>query len=70
MNRFTCEKCKMTFNKGWSDEEAMKEYAIAPWYIPDEEKSLLCDDCFIEFKKWFESLSKQEHLINMNPPHE
>ncbi len=59
--RFTCEKCLQIFDKGWSDEEALKEYAIVPWNIPGDEKELLCDDCFKEFKVWFDSLTPRQH---------
>ena len=33
MNDFTCGKCHETFIKGWSEEEAEKEFASAPWNI-------------------------------------
>ena len=61
MNEFTCEKCLQTFSKGWTDEEALKEYAIVPWNVSGHEKGLLCDDCFEAFKIWFANLTEEDH---------
>lgn len=61
MNKFTCEKCNETFNKGWSDRRAKKEYKKAPWNIPGDEIGVLCDSCFEEFKKWFDNLTEEDH---------
>lgn len=61
MNEFTCAKCKETFHKGWSDEDAEKEFVNAPWNIPGDSQGLVCDDCFIEFQKWFATLTPEEH---------
>lgn len=61
MTQFTCEKCHQTFNKGWSEEETEKEFASAPWNVPGDDRGLICDDCFEEFKKWFDSLTPEDH---------
>lgn len=67
--RFTCEKCKKTFDKGWSDEDALKEYEVSPWNLPQDGKGLVCDDCFTDFKKWFDSLTPEQHeKIRKNIP--
>ena len=45
-NEYQCEICKGIFKKGWSDEEAKQE-ALDIWgEIPNEERGLVCDDCF------------------------
>lgn len=61
MTKFICEKCHQTFSKGWSEEEAEKEYDTAPWNIIGDDRALICDDCFEEFKKWFYSLTPEDH---------
>lgn len=46
-NQFTCAKCHQTFYKGWSDEDAEKEYNEV---FPDsiDEVDVVCDDCYKE----------------------
>jgi len=67
--RFTCEKCLKTYDSGWSDAEAEKEFQSVPWNVPGDERGLLCDDCFKEFKKWFDSLTPAQHKqIKKNIP--
>jgi hypothetical protein len=60
MKEFTCEYCLRTFKKGKSDAEAMKEYASAPWNVPNDDIGVLCEYCFQEFKQWFSSLSEEQ----------
>jgi hypothetical protein len=61
MNDFTCEKCQKTFTKGWTKEEAEKEYSVAPWNVRGDDRGLICDDCFQEFKEWFSKLTPEDH---------
>lgn len=61
MNDYKCEKCNGTFKKCWSDLEAKKEFETAPWNISGDEIALICDNCFSEFKVWFDSLTDQDH---------
>lgn len=61
MNIFTCDKCKETFNKVLTDEEAEKEYSIAFWTVSGADRRVLCDDCFNDFKKWFALLTPEQH---------
>lgn len=53
--RFTCERCQVSFDSEWSEEEAKQEYELSPWNVPGQEAGVVCDDCFEEFKDWFES---------------
>jgi len=61
MSEFTCDRCNETFNRGWTEEEAKKEFDTAPWNIPGEDIGILCDDCFEGFKIWFDSLTEEDH---------
>lgn len=56
-NTFTCDLCKETFVKGWTDEEAMEEHSeIFPEsFKPKEEHACICDDCFNEFMAWMDA---------------
>lgn len=58
---FTCEKCNQIFNKMRSDEDAKAEFMEAPWNIPGDEIGVICDDCFEEFKVWFDTLTDEDH---------
>lgn len=43
-NEYRCAMCKGVFGKGWSDEEAEKEYQE---YFPKcQDREIVCDDCF------------------------
>jgi len=44
-NEFTCAICLETFDKGWSDDEAAKEYDEV---FPDAQGDIdvVCDDCY------------------------
>jgi len=45
-NQYQCVNCGGIFLKGWSDEKA-KEEMLAMWGdLPEEEKAVICDDCF------------------------
>ena len=61
MNDFTCDKCGESFIKGWSSEEARKEFDNAPYNIPGDEIAVICDDCFNEFQRWFNGLTDEDH---------
>jgi hypothetical protein len=46
---FTCALCKGIFEKGWSDEAAMKEMTDVLGEVPEDEPlDIVCDDCFNE----------------------
>jgi hypothetical protein len=39
------------FEKGWTDEEADQECSKNFGEIPENEKAVICDDCYKEFMK-------------------
>jgi len=43
---FTCEMCNKTYEKGWSEEESTKEMRESWGDLPQEHRSVVCDDCF------------------------
>lgn len=44
-DKFTCAVCGETFDKGWSDEEALAELDKT-FGVPVEECSAVCDSCY------------------------
>ncbi len=48
--QYTCTMCKRTFNKGWSDEEALAERTANGF--DHTECDLVCDDCFQKVMTW------------------
>ena len=49
-NEFQCAVCEEEFICGWSDEEAIDEYKEIFPGMENEEKVLVCDDCFNQVK--------------------
>jgi hypothetical protein len=48
---FTCQHCGRTFPKGWSDEDAEREYdRVFPGV--DEAGVEVCDDCYLLITAW------------------
>jgi hypothetical protein len=43
---YTCEMCKGTFEKEWSDKEALEEAKRLFPGMDHTDMVLLCDDCF------------------------
>ena len=66
MKEFTCDLCAETFTTLRSEEEAEKEYLDwlkeNPRMINDE-KGVICHDCYQEFNKWYLSLTPMDKLI-------
>ena len=48
---FTCSHCKLTFQKGRSDEEALSESAEKYGPAPMSMLAVICEDCFQEIDK-------------------
>lgn len=50
--QFKCAKCGGTFDKGWSDGEAVAAAAaLFPEGVGDD-AATLCDDCHRDFRAW------------------
>lgn len=43
---YTCEMCRGTFEKEWTDEEAMEEAKKLFPGMDFSDMAVLCDDCF------------------------
>lgn len=43
---FTCELCRLIFRKERSDAEAMAEYVDRFPGFEQEDRSIVCDDCY------------------------
>jgi hypothetical protein len=52
-SEFQCARCKGIFPKGWSDEESLAESRELFGEIPPEHRVPICDVCFAEFMKWY-----------------
>jgi hypothetical protein len=53
MNRFTCARCKGTFESEWSDEEAVEEAEALFGTFDKQDAAKVCDDCYAEFVAWY-----------------
>lgn len=49
---YTCERCKGVFEKGWTDEEAAAEAQQLFGDLSEDDKAVLCEDCFQALMKW------------------
>lgn len=45
-NQFTCALCHQTFDKGWSDEEAITELQANFDTTDIADCDMVCDDCY------------------------
>jgi DNA-directed RNA polymerase subunit RPC12/RpoP len=54
---YTCANCGGTFEKTYSDEEAMAEMEsnFSPEEIAAEGKAIVCDDCYKRFMTWMKA---------------
>jgi hypothetical protein len=43
---YTCEACRGVFEQGWSDEERDAEALAIFGELAEEDKAIVCDDCF------------------------
>jgi len=66
-NEFKCAICLNIYKKGWSDEEVENEVKEIWGEIPQEQRVVICDDCF--HGKSFDEVKAmgQEYKAN-NPP--
>ena len=49
---YTCAICGETYEYEWSDEEALAEFKAKYGDVPEEERDVICDDCYQPFEKW------------------
>ena len=49
---YTCAACHQTYEKTWSDAEAMQESVELFGVWPAEELEVVCDDCFKKMSLW------------------
>ena len=58
---YTCDVCKGQFKKTTSEEEANEE-SRRLWGIDGNhhDAGIVCDDCFKEFKQWWDILPRAE----------
>lgn len=61
MKEVTCGNCSKKFTPAWSNDEAMKESRELFGEVPEDQLVQICDDCFQDFKKWYDSLTPEEH---------
>lgn len=57
---FQCVMCGETFQKGWSDEEAMKEYEQNYGAHIGEEMDVVCDECHDAIMVWRKNMDKDK----------
>ena len=49
---YICSNCKMEFESGWSEEEAINEMQKNFGNIPEKNRVVVCDDCHRELMEW------------------
>ena len=59
IREFICENCGETFYSERSDEEAEAEAQFLFGELSEEDKAILCDDCFQKLMAWL----KKERLL-------
>ena len=52
---YTCSACGGTFDKGWTDEEALDEKEQMWGDIPLDQCDVICDDCNTKFLEWMKT---------------
>ena len=45
-NEYRCASCRNIYEKGWSDKEARKEMQEIWGEVPEQQRAVICDDCF------------------------
>ena len=45
-NTFTCSLCQHTFEKEWTEDEAVTELVETFGHLPAEDLCVVCDDCY------------------------
>lgn len=52
-NEYKCDSCKGVFEKAWSDEEALAEMERDFPSLPEEERAVVCDDCYKKITNYY-----------------
>ncbi len=63
---FICSNCLMSFkyinNEEWNEQKASEEFIRLYPEAKDHKVEILCDDCNLQFRKWFNKLTDGEKL--------
>lgn len=60
---FTCHGCGGTFEvdrENWSDEQALEEMRQTYGHFPEEERRVVCDDCYA---KCMQEMAKEQKVL-------
>jgi DNA-directed RNA polymerase subunit RPC12/RpoP len=52
---YRCAVCGETFQKGWSDAEAVAEMEARFGPVPEEMRAVVCDDCDRRIRAWYDA---------------
>ena len=50
---YRCDHCQGVFEKGRSDEEALAEAAETFPDMAEDDRAVVCDECYKDFMRWF-----------------
>jgi len=64
-NSYTCAMCHQTYDKAWSDDEAMQETTSYWPNIAAEDCAVVCDDCFKKIKPERQPEQYKASLLDM-----
>jgi len=51
-NEYQCTMCDGVFEKGRSDDEAMKESKEKWGAVPEDDLGVVCDSCYLQMFGW------------------
>lgn len=57
-NTYTCSRCGKTYEKGWSDEEAMAD--SKDQFGEHEDYDVVCDPCYQKFMAWYQGGGREK----------
>ena len=55
--------CKGEFEKTWSDEEALQEMKENFGNVSEEEREIVCDNCFNKLLLWVKNLKPESDKV-------
>ena len=59
-NEYKCDMCKDIFKETWSNEEALEEMKDIFGTVPEEERAIVCDDCYKKIMNYYTPWSTNE----------